>query len=259
MFFIKYVVINPSITDYFECDMKNGIYNDLLLIPTTPFVTRINGRFCKHPAYTAFFFPKETPYFYAPASLPYKDYFIQFTSDKSVTEEYMIPPLQPINLCDPARIFDLIEIIAFENIAGSPNRDEILNNLMKTIFLKICESGTNKNTIPHYNELLNVRRDIFNYPERNMTLEMLADKLHISPNYFHSLYKMAFGRTFMQDIIESRIQHAKYFLAYSNQPVNLIAVNCGYNNTEHFCRQFKKTTGLTPLQYRKNKIHTNGR
>ncbi|MDE6635236.1 MAG: AraC family transcriptional regulator, partial [Lachnospiraceae bacterium] len=27
-----------------------------------------------------------------------------------------------------------------------------------------------------------------------------------------------------------------------------------YNNTEHFCRQFKKNTGMSPLQYRKNKI-----
>lgn len=54
-----------------------------------------------------------------------------------------------------------------------------------------------------------------------------AGRLHISPNYFHSLYKMSFGRTFMQDIIESRIQYAKYFLAYSNRPVNIIAANCG--------------------------------
>lgn len=254
MFDIKYVVVSTNVTDYFECDMKNGISNDLLLIPASPVVIKINGRLYKHSPYIALFFPKGTPYFYAPASLPYKDYFIQFTSDKPVTEEYMIPPSQPIHLCDPARIFDLMQIIAFENIAESPNRDEILNNLMKTLFLKICESGTDKNTIPHYNELLSIRHDILNYPERNWTLDMLADKLHISPNYFHSLYRMSFDRTFMQDVIESRIQYAKYFLAYSNQPVNLIASNCGYNNTEHFCRQFKKTTGLTPLQYRKKKI-----
>lgn len=254
MFHIKYVVVNTNITDYFECDMKNGISNDLLLIPAAPIVTKINGQLYKYSPYNAFFYPKGTPYFYAPASLPYKDYFIQFTSDKSVTEQYMLPPSQAIHLSDPARIFDLIDIIAFENIAESPNSDEILNNLMKTLFLKICESCANKNTIPHYYELLGIRRDIFNYPEKNRTLEMLAGRLHISPNYFHSLYKMSFGRTFMQDVIESRIQYAKYFLAYSNQPVNLIAANCGYNNTEHFCRQFKKTTGLTPLQYRKNKI-----
>lgn len=259
MFHINYVVINTEVTDYFESDLKNGIDKDFLLIPKTPFVTKTNSGICQYAPNTAFFFPKNTPYFYAPVSLPYRDYFIQFTSDKSVTEEYMIPPSQPIHLCDPARIFDLMEIIAFENVADSPNRDEILNNLMKTLFLKICESRTNKNTIPHYNELLRVRRDIFNYPEKNRTLEMLAGRLHISPNYFHSLYKMSFGRTFMQDIIESRIQYAKYFLAYSNRPVNIIAANCGYNNTEHFCRQFKKTTGLTPLQYRKNKIHTGSR
>lgn len=254
MFCIKYVVINTSVPDYFECDLKNGIDKDLLLIPATPFIAGTHGRLHEHPPCTAFFFPKGTPYFYAPVSLPYKDYFIQFTSDKSVIDEYMIPASQPIHLCDPARIFDLFEIIAFENFSNSPHRDEILNNLMKTLFLKICESDANKNTIPHYNELLTIRRDIYNYPERNWTLEMISGQLHMSPNYFHSLYRKSFGRTFMQDVIENRIQYSKYFLAYSNQPVNLIATNCGYNNTEHFCRQFKKNTGMSPLQYRKNKI-----
>jgi AraC-like DNA-binding protein len=34
--------------------------------------------------------------------------------------------------------------------------------------------------------------------------------------------------------------------------VHEIAEQCGYNNENHFMRQFKKKNGVTALQYRKN-------
>lgn len=253
MFYVKYVVVDCTVTEYFECNEKNGITNDFLLIPATSFNCKAGENIQTFPPYTAFFFPKDTPFYYSPCKESYRDYFIHFISDDNFLTEYMIPTAQPIYLQDPVRIYNLIDMIAYENILNSQNKNEILNNLMKTLFIKISESSTYNTILPHYDELLKLRHNIFNHPERKWTLESISKSLHMSPGYVHSLYKKAFKKTYMQDVIESRIQHSRHLLAYSNQPVNAIATACGYSNTEHFCRQFKETTGMSPLQYRKSK------
>lgn len=255
MFQVKYVVINNHVKEFFECNMTNGISNDFLLISKSSICIGTNDiPRQKYPPDTAFFFPKGTPYYYSPCQgEPYTDYFIHFICDDSFYAEFMIPTAQPIHLRDPDRIFNLIEMIAVENILTGPNQNEILNHLMKILFIKVSESTTPGEAVPYFNDLLRIRRDIFNHPEKKWTLERIAESLHMSSGYVHSLYKEAFHTTCMHDVIESRMQYSKHALAYSEQPVNLIAANSGYSNTEHFCRQFKKHTGLRPSQYRKSK------
>ena len=40
-------------------------------------------------------------------------------------------------------------------------------------------------------------------------------------------------------------------LQTTDMPVMDICLDCGFNNLGNFLREFKKNTGLTPLQYRK--------
>lgn len=55
----------------------------------------------------------------------------------------------------------------------------------------------------------------------------------------------------MEYVNEYRIKQAIYFLENSDLPVMEIGLECGYNNTGNFLREFKKYTNMTPLQYRK--------
>ncbi|MCI8306499.1 MAG: helix-turn-helix transcriptional regulator [Lachnospiraceae bacterium] len=255
MFHVKYVVLENNVKDFSECNLPYGITNDFLLVSKTSICVKTDDMpLRKYPPDTAFFFPKGTPYYYSPyRGEPYNDNFIHFTCDESFYTEYMLPVAQPIYLCDPDGICKLFEMIAYENILTGPNKNEILNNLMKILFMKIRESAEISDTIPYYKELLNIRYNIFNHPEQPWTLEMISKSLHISPAYTYSLYKEAFHTTCMQDLIESRIRYAKHALAYSKQSINEIAFHSGYNSAEHFCRQFKKYTGMRPSQYRESK------
>ena len=54
----------------------------------------------------------------------------------------------------------------------------------------------------------------------------------------------------MDDVIISRIRLAKEYLMHGSYTVAEVAFRCGYNNVEHFCRQFKQKTGLTPGRFR---------
>ena len=49
-----------------------------------------------------------------------------------------------------------------------------------------------------------------------------------------------------------RLKRAKTLLKDTGKSIEKIAEEIGYDNVEHFNRLFKKTYGMTPVQYRKN-------
>ena len=55
----------------------------------------------------------------------------------------------------------------------------------------------------------------------------------------------------MDDLIHARIDPAKNRLCNSSESVNRLAMDLGYKNVTHFCSQFKKITGMTPVEFRK--------
>ena len=80
-----------------------------------------------------------------------------------------------------------------------------------------------------------------------------ARRLGVSCGYFHALYKKYFDTTFLSDVVRARVQAAEELLVSSADSVERIAARCGYNNTEHFIRQFRARTGTTPTGYRKSR------
>jgi len=58
----------------------------------------------------------------------------------------------------------------------------------------------------------------------------------MSKSNFQHLYKKYFGVTFMQDIINGRIEHAKMLLLNTNLSISDVSKHCGYSNYAHFSR-----------------------
>ena len=56
----------------------------------------------------------------------------------------------------------------------------------------------------------------------------------------------------MKMVSSVRLRRAQDLLEYSEYSIRDISEQCGYNNVEHFCRQFRQHNGCTPGQYRKN-------
>ena len=255
MFYVKHIMAHSLSAQFFESDMKHGIDYDFLIIPQYTIRVKTDDQINEYPPFTAFFFPKGTPYYYAPVMNDedvYEDCFIQFVRDTSFMHNWFIPAGKPIYLQDVSYIINLAELISFENFVNGPNSDVIIDNLMKTLLLKVYNSIPKTDPIPYRNELYELRQAIFQSPEKQWRLSDIAESLHMSPGYLHSLYKKLFLVTCKQDVITSRLEKAKHLLSYSNQTIRQIAYVCGYNNTEHFCRQFLKMTGNTPSEYRDN-------
>jgi YesN/AraC family two-component response regulator len=91
------------------------------------------------------------------------------------------------------------------------------------------------------------------YPSK-LTLEQVAEQVHVSPVYFSSAFKKKFGINFTDYINDVRINAAKNILLNPNIRVKDIYHKIGYSDYSYFCRVFKKKTGVSPLKYRTQKL-----
>lgn len=102
-------------------------------------------------------------------------------------------------------------------------------------------------------ELKKLRREIHKAPELNWTLNELAKRLNISKSYVQKLYKDHFGISYIDDLLEARIEMARQLLQTTDLRISEVAASCGYQNATHFMRQFKDKVGMSPSEFRKNK------
>lgn len=85
---------------------------------------------------------------------------------------------------------------------------------------------------------------------KDITLKMVADTLHLNAVYLGQLFKKEMNNSFSQYLNQIRIKKAQQLLLYSNQNINEIADEIGYNNTNYFSKMFKKLNGITPKEFR---------
>lgn len=79
----------------------------------------------------------------------------------------------------------------------------------------------------------------------------LAERAAVSESQLHREFSRRFGITPNQYIREVRIGVARHLLETEDLSMSEISIECGFYDQSHFSRQFKASTGLTPLQYRK--------
>lgn len=81
----------------------------------------------------------------------------------------------------------------------------------------------------------------------------IANKLNINRSHLYRIFKEEIGVGIEEYIINIRINHAKALLKETDFSVSDISAMTGYKNYTTFFKRFKEITGVTPLEYRKNK------
>ncbi|WP_245697200.1 AraC family transcriptional regulator [Paenibacillus oryzae] len=88
-----------------------------------------------------------------------------------------------------------------------------------------------------------------NYQEP-LTLEAVAEVIHISPRQLQRIMKSQIGSTFSDYIESIRLDHVCRELAESRNTIDQVAVRNGFSSANYLHRVFKKKLGITPQQYR---------
>ncbi|MEG1012094.1 MAG: AraC family transcriptional regulator [Ruthenibacterium sp.] len=82
-------------------------------------------------------------------------------------------------------------------------------------------------------------------------LSELADRLYINQSYLCREFKKSTGFSLTKYIANKRIREARELLRNTQISVAEVAITVGYNNITHFNWIFKKETGISPSEFRK--------
>ena len=89
-----------------------------------------------------------------------------------------------------------------------------------------------------------------NYADSDLSVEMVCDRLHLSPAYFSTLFKRETGMSFTACVTARRMEQAAALLRHTDEKTYLIAEKTGYLDPNYFSYVFKRHFGLTPSKYR---------
>jgi len=98
------------------------------------------------------------------------------------------------------------------------------------------------------NEVYNYIRDHY---KEHISLEEIADQVHMTVPAFCRYFKKISRKTFTKFVNEYRIVHASKLLAETSMSITDVAFESGYNNFSHFNKRFKEFTQKSPSEYRK--------
>jgi len=86
---------------------------------------------------------------------------------------------------------------------------------------------------------------------QSVSLDKAASVANMTPNAFCKYFKKVTRKTFMETIIEYRLNYATQQLVQSDKPISEIAFESGFGDVSHFYKMFKAKMRLSPLNYRK--------
>jgi AraC family transcriptional regulator len=85
----------------------------------------------------------------------------------------------------------------------------------------------------------------------SLSLAEIANELNMSQYHFSRLFKQSMGISPYQYVMRLRIERAEYLLRTTSLTVAEIAKQTGFSNQNQLTIQFRKFTGVTPSNYRK--------
>ena len=121
---------------------------------------------------------------------------------------------------------------------------------------------TCKNMILFYSKIKNIGIESCSHPvvadtieyihnnlDKDLTLEKLANEVHVSKNYLSLLFSKFVGLSLSNYINKLRIEKSKKLIKETNLSLLDIALECGFNSQSYFCSVFKKFEHMSPKRF----------
>jgi len=167
-----------------------------------------------------------------------------------------INPGRGINRSDNPKVYEKhIYYKEYQELNKSQSLSQFLENqgilLQLVARLSESESGPyNPNPVIPEKILDAIRFIVINLHLR-LTVKFLAKRANQNTEYFSRLFEQHTGTRPLEYINEKRIERAQHIMTTGSASYTEIAELSGFRSLSHFSRTFKKTTGLSPREYRK--------
>lgn len=156
------------------------------------------------------------------------------TEDAKKTEAHLVNMVRNKGIDKMISFFNVLKIMC-----SSDKKSILCSENYKQVF---DERGNKKMT------------DVYNYVRENyskdISLERISRIAHMSPFAFSRYFKKNCGAGFIEYLNRVRMNKACHFLRETEYQVHEIASQCGFSSLSNFNKQFRKTEGLAPREYR---------
>ncbi len=133
---------------------------------------------------------------------------------------------------------------------------EYMESLMKILLIELLQD-TSADTAPEYptssrweNEIVDRAMQLISENlHRKLSLEELAELVHISVPYLYKLFQVHLGTSPGKYIAKIRMEECKVLLREGQMNMNQIAARMGFSSQQQFSRQFSAICGISPTQY----------
>ncbi|UZO79843.1 helix-turn-helix domain-containing protein [Aquimarina sp. ERC-38] len=147
--------------------------------------------------------------------------------------------------------FSVVSYLLIFFLLFKKNRKDIFNK-------EEYKYATKKITLPEAELLLDKLKVLMSeeklYTDSEIKLKNLATKLNISAHKLSQLLNDNLGKSFSSYINEWRVEEAKQLLVHdSKYTLEAIGIEAGFSSKSTFYTTFKKLTGKTPAEYKKEK------
>ncbi|KQX45729.1 response regulator transcription factor [Paenibacillus sp. Root444D2] len=110
--------------------------------------------------------------------------------------------------------------------------------------------GTGTHTEKTSSIIRKVREYIGTHIQDDLRLQVIADNVHLNPNYLCQLFKTETKTNLSDYITEARIERSKQLLSGTQLKIYDVARLSGYQSPKHFMLVFKQKVGKTPSAFR---------
>lgn len=166
----------------FNVSRPNGYPYYLFLLVKTPAVFIIDDHEIKTEMSSVIIYDINYPHCYSSCTEKYINDWLHFKADNG-TEYFKslnIPLNTVIKVWDDTFICEMINLMSNEYYSVNTNKDQTMNLLLQTMFVKLSEvisiRNSKKHTNVHYAELIDLRKEIYRNPQIQWRVDMLAEK-----------------------------------------------------------------------------------
>ena len=138
-----------------------------------------------------------------------------------------------------------------------PGYEDICQAFMEILIIRLMRStGLSVPTEPQNSvgnhQCAAVRRYIDHHFKESLTLDQLAEEAHMNKFYLSHAFKQEYGISPINYMISRRLEESKYLLAETDLSMSQIAQLLGFSSLSYFSQVFRKTQGLSPMEYRQD-------
>ncbi len=127
-----------------------------------------------------------------------------------------------------------------------------VNNLCASAELFLLLKNISTAEIQENSIVAKAKKYIYANFSEDLSVEDVAEYCNISASYLHKIYSKAYGIGPSEALLNRRIYKAKELIISTNFPLSEISSRCGFNSQSYFSDCFKRKTGATPKEFRKN-------